>query len=100
MTTEVHEVRAPAFHVREARVEDAPSLAKIMAEAIDWGCFRDLGLGFSTVVHRHMILSQHTLCVVAERNGEILGYICGAYDNALFHQEFIDISYIREIRDE
>jgi len=75
--------------VRRAFEADAPALASIMAEAIDWGRMRQLGHRFNTMVHRHMAKSEYAITYVAECNGEILGYAAGATDVSKFYREFL-----------
>src|SRR5262245_31596414 len=75
--------------IRPARRADAPELARLMAEAISWGRLSELGHGFSTVTHQHMIDSRHAICYVAERDGEILGYAAGAINTSKFYREFL-----------
>ncbi len=77
------------FQIRSARPEEAATLAEIMAEAIDWSRFKDLGLRFSTLVHRHMTRSRHCLCFVAVADGVILGFVAGTIDNRGFYREFL-----------
>jgi ribosomal protein S18 acetylase RimI-like enzyme len=60
-----------------------------MAEAISWGRLIELGHDFTTLMHRHMIASRHSICRVAERDGEILGYAAGATNTSKFYREFL-----------
>lgn len=78
-----------ALTIRPARPEDAPMLARLMSEAISWGRLGELGEGFVTLVHRHMIDSRYAICFVAERDGEILGYSAWGTDTTRFYREFI-----------
>jgi len=75
--------------VRSARPVDAPELARLMAEAISWGRLSELGHGFTTLLHLHLINSRHAVCYVAERDGEILGYAAVATDVSKFYREFL-----------
>ncbi|HKQ72886.1 MAG TPA: GNAT family N-acetyltransferase [Blastocatellia bacterium] len=78
-----------ALSIRPARKADAPELARLMAEAISWGRLNELGRGFSTLMHLHLIDSRHAICYVAERDGEIVGYVAGATDTSKFYREFL-----------
>lgn len=76
-------------HLRPARVSDAPTLARMMTEAISWGRLSDLGPAFVRLLHRHMIRSRYAVCIVAEEGDTILGYIAGTTDTRLFYREFL-----------
>jgi hypothetical protein len=52
--------------IRPARMAEAETLARLMSEAISWGRLSELGSGFVTLLHRHMIGSRHSVCYVAE----------------------------------
>ncbi len=75
--------------VRPARMAEAETLARLMSEAISWGRLGELGDGFVTLLHRHMIGSRHAACYVAEHGGEILGYSVWSDDTAKFYREFL-----------
>ncbi len=75
--------------VRRACEADAPVLASVMAEAINWGRLSQLGDKFNTMVHRHLANSKYAITFVAERNGEILGYASGVTDVSKFYREFL-----------
>ena len=77
------------FRIRPARAVDAPILADIMTEEINWGRLRHLGNRFITTLHRHMINSNHAVCFVAERDGEIIGYGAGVADISKFYRQFL-----------
>src|SRR5262249_61418545 len=49
----------------------------------------ELGQGFMTLLHRHMIGSVHAICHVAERDGDILGYAAWSADTGKFYREFL-----------
>ena len=87
--TEEKQTTPDGFTIRPARMADAPELARLMAEAISWGRLSELGHGFTTLMHRHMIASRHAICRVADRDGEILGYAAGATDTSKFYREFL-----------
>jgi ribosomal protein S18 acetylase RimI-like enzyme len=78
-----------ALTIRPARPADAPVLARLMSEAISWGRLGELGQGFVTLVHRHMIDSRYAICFVAEHDGEVLGYSAWGTDTTRFYREFI-----------
>ncbi len=77
------------FSVRPARPDEAEDLAKLMSEVITWSRLRELGHGFMTLLHRHMIGSTHAICYVAERGGEIIGYAAWSADTGKFYREFL-----------
>ena len=77
------------FNVRPAHLGEAGELALLMAEVISWSRLCELGHGFMTLLHRHMIRSRHAICYVAEREGAILGYAAWSADTAKFYREFI-----------
>jgi ribosomal protein S18 acetylase RimI-like enzyme len=70
-------------------MSEAEELARLMSEAISWSRLTELGQGFMTLLHRHMIGSAHAICYVAERDGEILGYAVWSADTGKFYREFL-----------
>lgn len=87
--TDQERVAPDGITIRPARRSEAEELARLMAEAISWGRLSELGHGFTTLAHRHLIDSRHAICYVAERDGEILGYAAGATDTSKFYREFL-----------
>src|SRR5262249_14314702 len=77
------------FTVRPARRGEAGELARLMSEVITWSRLSELGQGFMTLLHRHMIGSVHAICQVAERDGDILGYAAWSADTGKFYREFL-----------
>lgn len=77
------------FTLREARPNDADAMAHIMRIAIPWGRFKELGHAFSVLVQRHMVTSDHSICVVAEIDGKVVGYLTGTFDQRAFHRQFV-----------
>jgi len=77
------------FTVRPARMAEAGELARLMSEVITWSRLSELGQGFMTLLHRHMIGSVHAICHVAERDGDILGYAAWSADTGKFYREFL-----------
>jgi ribosomal protein S18 acetylase RimI-like enzyme len=78
-----------SLQIRLARVSDASVIAKLIADEIDWGHLRDLGHSFLKLLHRHMIVSESSVCFVAEQRKEIVGYMTGTMDTSKFYREFI-----------
>jgi len=79
---------APACALRPARVSDAPILARMMVEGLD-SRLKDLGPWFVTYLHRHFVQSRHCLCLVAEQDGRILGYVATLISTRRFYREFL-----------
>ncbi|MGE3436494.1 MAG: GNAT family N-acetyltransferase, partial [Blastocatellales bacterium] len=75
--------------IRPARPSEAEALARLMSEAITWSRLSELGPGFVTLLHRHMIASANAVCYVAEREGEIIGYSVWSVDSSKFYREFL-----------
>jgi ribosomal protein S18 acetylase RimI-like enzyme len=78
----------PTIAIVPGRMEHARALAKLCDEELPWSRLRELGRPFLTVLHRHMITSRHTVCRVAERDGEVVGYIVGLVDPRGYQREF------------
>jgi ribosomal protein S18 acetylase RimI-like enzyme len=49
----------------------------------------DLGPWFVKLLHRHMIVSEHCLYIVAERNGAIVGYVAALTSTRKFYKTFL-----------
>ena len=75
--------------IRPARPAEAAPLASLMTDAISWGRLGDLGPGFVRLLHTHLITSRHSVCLVAEDNGRLLGYIAASTDTSRFYREFL-----------
>lgn len=75
--------------LRPARPDEADFLADQMRRHIPWSRLLDLGPAFLRLLHRHMILSRHSLCLIAERDGEVLGYLAGTFSTAGFFRDFV-----------
>jgi ribosomal protein S18 acetylase RimI-like enzyme len=76
------------IELRQARLEDAPTLAKMMVEGLN-SRLNNLGPGVVVILHRHMITSVHCLCLVAERQGMIMGYVSVLTSTRRFYREFL-----------
>src|SRR5262245_56823725 len=75
--------------VRRARRSEAGTLGALMTEAISWGRLSELGPGFIRLLHVHMITSKHCVCLVAEDEGVVLGYLACTMDTKRFYREFL-----------
>lgn len=72
---------------RPARIEEAADLARLMVEGLN-SRLNDLGPWFVTYLHRHFIVSDHAVCLVAERAGRRAGYSVTFVDRDAFYSEF------------
>lgn len=79
---------SPRVNVRPARLDDAPRLAALMIEELRTR-FARLGPAVVTQLHRHMAASRHCLCLVAERNGKVIGYAAVLLSGKRFYREFL-----------
>lgn len=75
--------------MRPARPDEARELAEILIEVVDWGRLRDLGVRFNTIMHRCFIRSRYGVCLVLERDGNLVGYGAGVSHYRKFHREMI-----------
>lgn len=79
--------RDSEVEVRPARAEDAEGITRIAISVLEWSRLYDLGPTFSTLLNRHISTSEHALCSVAVRDGEVVGFLQGSLDaKALFRQ--------------
>lgn len=75
--------------LRPAHPAEADVLARLMTDAISWGRLGELGPRFVGLLHQHMIGTRHGICIVAEVDGAVVGYIAAATDVRRFYREFL-----------
>jgi ribosomal protein S18 acetylase RimI-like enzyme len=76
------------FSIRPARLTEAEALAKLMVEGLN-SRLNNLGAEIVVILHRQMIASTHCLCLVAERQGTLLGYVSVLTSTRKFYREFL-----------
>jgi ribosomal protein S18 acetylase RimI-like enzyme len=76
------------FEIRSARVSDVPALESLFQE-MDYSRMHDLGSAFVHLLLRYIVISPHSLCLVAASGGEIHGYISYALDGRRFTRGFL-----------
>ena len=74
-------------HIRPALEADAPHLARLIVDGLQTR-FQLLGMGFVTLLHRHMADSPHAVCVTAEDAGRVVGYACALTSVRGFFRDF------------
>lgn len=77
-----------AVIVRRARPEDAPELAALMIAELHTR-LADLGGGVVEQLTRHMTASAYCVCMVAERQGAVAGYMAVLTPARRFYLEFL-----------
>lgn len=78
-----------AVRLRAAGADDAGTLARLMSDAISWGRLGELGARFVTLLHRHIAESPFAVCLVAEDDSGVAGYIAVVTDTRAFHRDFL-----------
>lgn len=73
---------APAIEVRPAREDDLPRTAGVHRRALPAGFFARLGTRFLRRYHATFAASPRATLLVAEDDGEVLGFLAGTTDNA------------------
>lgn len=81
-------VERESFKIRPAQLADLPELTTLFSE-MGFSRLHGLGPQFVRLLHRHIILSDYSVCVVAEYRGEAVGYIAGTTDGSKFARDFI-----------
>lgn len=74
--------------LRVARRDDALAVARLHAGLIDRGFLSSLGTGFLRVLYESLI-DGHGVVVVADSDGDVLGFIAGTDDTGHFYRSFI-----------
>ena len=77
-----------SIQLRSARLEDATALAGLMVKGLS-SRLNDLGPELVVILHRQMITSSHCVCVVAEREGKVVGYVAALSSTRKFYREFL-----------
>ena len=76
--------------IRGARTEDVPSIVRLHMKVIPPTAFLPLlGPGFMSQIFRAHIEDPESVAVVAERNGEIIGYSTGVASLSAFRRRFL-----------
>lgn len=73
--------------VRPASLAEAPVMAQMMTEGLD-SRLGDLGPWFVKFLHRHMVASEYCICLVAETENSIVGYVATFLSTKYFYREF------------
>lgn len=69
-----------AITYRSARIEDAPDIAHLHRDEIDFGFLSTLRPGFLTVLYRAILRSNCASCIVAECQGRLIGFVAVTTD--------------------
>jgi ribosomal protein S18 acetylase RimI-like enzyme len=75
--------------MRLATQADVPRVAQLHLDHMDMGFVRTLGPVFLRRLYRRMILSPHAFLIVAEVDGEVIGFTSGATDTNKLWRSFI-----------
>lgn len=68
----------PGLRIREAEFRDLRWIARLHAQQLPHGFFVSLGPRYLRAYHRSFIDNRYGVALVAERNGEAVGFVVGA----------------------
>lgn len=74
--------------VRQARVGDRRAIADLHMRGIGTGFLSSLGPGFLSVLYRAMIQDPDSAVLVADRDGDVVGFVAGTADTGRFYRRF------------
>jgi len=78
----------PDLTIRPARTAEAKQLGQMMVAGLD-SRLNDLGPWFVTFLHRHMVVSDYCICLVAERDGNVVGYGAAFTNTSQCYRDFL-----------
>jgi ribosomal protein S18 acetylase RimI-like enzyme len=76
------------YTIRFAKVEDVPAICEAFKE-MTYSRLHDLGPGFVRVLHRHIVTCPDAVCLVAEADGQVFGYVSDTVHTGRFVRGFI-----------
>lgn len=79
----------PTPNVRKARADDAGELARLHSEGLSGGFLASLGSRFLVQLYEAMIVSPDTVVLLAEDEGEVIGFVACAVTPAALWREFL-----------
>jgi L-amino acid N-acyltransferase YncA len=75
--------------IRRARIEDVPVLARLHLEVLPTAFLPLLGERFLRRLFRAQVEAGDAVAVVAERNGQVIGYSTGVVSTSAFRRRFL-----------
>lgn len=78
-----------SVRIRRARIEDVPTMARLHAEVLPTGFMVELGDRFLRRVFRAHVTDPDAISIVAERDGEVIGYAAGVLSTPAFRRRFL-----------
>lgn len=75
--------------LRLARAGDADGLARLHAAAVAEGFLPTLGVAFLRYVHRRVIATSHSFAILAERDGNLVGFAAATENVRSFYRDFL-----------
>lgn len=79
--------------IRKADKSRAGLLAGLHEQNIETGLFSALGRPFLKLLYEELVASDQVICLVAEENGSVIGFICGCENLPVFYRAFISHSF-------
>lgn len=76
------------MRIREGRPSDARRLGELMTQELK-SRIANLGQGVVTLLHEQIVASQYGMCVVAEQDGQVVGYAAIITSGRRFYREFL-----------
>jgi glycosyltransferase involved in cell wall biosynthesis/ribosomal protein S18 acetylase RimI-like enzyme len=80
---------ASEVRIRLAGPADVAALARLHAERIVPSFLASLGPAFLRRLYRRVVLDPGAFAVVADRDGEVVGFVAGAVDTRRFYRAFV-----------
>ena len=77
-----------SLKIRLSRRSDVPVLASLFRE-MSFSRLHVFGPSFARLLHHEIVVSRHTLCLVANLDGELCGYLSDAVDAKKFARGFV-----------
>lgn len=75
--------------LRTGRLEDEPVLTRLLTQDFEGSRLVRLGPRFLRLLHRHILTSEHSICLIAERGGEVVGAGALVTSSSRFNRSFV-----------
>ncbi len=77
------------IEIRKAEYKDTQEVAGLHQEFIKSGFLTSLGPSFLRILYKGIIGAENAFCVVAEKDGAVIGFACGTENISIFYRRFL-----------
>lgn len=93
----IFEITEHFYSIRSANEQDIEQIAQLYREGVKAGFVSSFGIPFLTELYRAIVKSHDAVCVVAESDKQIAGFIAGAVNISKFYRRFSAKYFLKKI---